>query len=61
MKISDQAIKEFQDLWLAQFGRLIPAHEAKIYAEDLVSMLKFFHKPLSQPKGQDPPKDKGPP
>lgn len=49
--LSSEAIKEYQDIYLKEFGEEILFEEAKIQAENFINLMRLITKPI--PKGSD--------
>ena len=46
--ISDTALREFQDVWLAEFGTAIPDDTAMKEATALLTVFNAMYRPLKQ-------------
>ena len=57
MQLSDQDIREFQEMWRAEFGETISADFARARASDLIELFLIFQKlwPKVEAKLQDNP------
>lgn len=49
--LSNKAIKEYQEIYLKEFGEEIPFEEAKIQAENFISLIRLITKPT--PRSSD--------
>lgn len=55
MRLPPKAIKEFQELWLRQFGVSIDEQTARLRAEKMLSLLATLFNPTVSPNNKGPP------
>jgi len=48
MKISEQKIKEFQDIYEEYFGECIDKEKAHEFGENLARLIKLIYKPIQK-------------
>jgi len=48
MRLSKEAIKEFQEIWYKEFGERISEEKAQERGEDLISLFEIIYRPISK-------------
>ena len=46
MRLSKEAIKEFQEIWYEEFGERISEEKAQEMGENLISLFKIIYRPI---------------
>lgn len=50
MRLSKEAIEEFQEIWYEEFGGKISEEKAREKGESLISLFKIIYRPIPKPK-----------
>ncbi|MCA9734950.1 MAG: hypothetical protein H6696_14965 [Deferribacteres bacterium] len=54
MKLPDEAIKEFQDIYEQEFGEKLAWEDAELIASRLLALYKIIAKPIPENKNETP-------
>lgn len=53
MRLSKEAIREFQEIWYEEFGERISEEKAQEMGENLLSLFKIIYRPIPEETGEN--------